>query len=212
MGSENRYDGLEDSGLDSFAINLIRRKARQLVGRAGLSEPKPEDTEQDLVIDLLRRLPRFDPTKATLHTFITRVVEHRVATIIEAQKAGLRDYRLEAGSLDERRPDADGNLDDSPPVLDQDEYRREVLASAVRDDDLHALRQDLDKVIAQLPPTLQKLCHRLQTSTVAEISRETGIPRGTLYESINKIRAHFERAGLAAYLDESRHIASAAGR
>ena len=57
-----------------------------------------------------------------------------------------------------------------PPVLDQADYRRETLASARRDEDLHDLRW---------------------------------VPRGTVYESIQKLRARFERAGLAAYLGGS---------
>lgn len=195
MGN-NRYEGL-----DGYAVKLIRHKARQLIGRAGLVDADRDDLEQDMAIDLLRRLPRFDPTRAKRETFIARVVEHRVATIIEGQKAGLRDYRRVAGSLDERHEGADGSIGDSAPVLDQDTYRRETLAAANRDEDLHALRQDLEKAIGDLPPDLRDLCARLLTSSVSEVSRETGVPRGTVYESIQKLRTRFERAGLAAYLE-----------
>jgi RNA polymerase sigma-70 factor (ECF subfamily) len=199
MGS-NRYDGLDD-----YAVNLIRYKARQLSGRVGFVEADCDDLEQDMVMDLLRRLPRFDPARAKRETYIARIVEHRVATIIEAHKAGLRDYRRVAGSLDERRPDDGGASGDSPPVLDQDAYRRESLASARRDEDLHNLRRDLEQAFGELPPELRALCLRLFTSTVSEISRETGVPRGTVYESIQKLRTRFEHAGLAAYLDTPTH-------
>ncbi len=47
---------------------------------------------------------------------------------------------------------------------------------------------------------LRELCKRLDTDTVTEISRDTGIPRGTIYESIKKLRAIFEDAGLRDYL------------
>jgi len=60
MGSNNRYDGL-----DEYAVKLIKHKARQLVGRAGFVDADRHDLEQDMVIDLLRRLPRFDPTLAS---------------------------------------------------------------------------------------------------------------------------------------------------
>jgi RNA polymerase sigma-70 factor (ECF subfamily) len=202
MGNENKYEGL-----DAYAVRLIKHKARQLVGRAGFVEADRHDLEQDLVIDVLRRLPRFDPAIAKRETFIARIVEHHVATIVESQKAGIRDYRQRAGSLDERREEDDGSSADGPPVLDEKEYVRETLTSAQRDEDLHALRLDLEKVLSELPGDgsvdLRALCVRLQTSTVSDVSRETGVPRGTVYEAIGKLRTRFERAGLSVYLEGS---------
>jgi len=196
MGRDNRYEGL-----DEYAVKLIRHKARQLVGRAGLVAADRGDLEQDMVMDLLGRLPRFDPSKAKRETFIARIVEHRVATIIETQKAGLRDYRCNAGSLDERRADNGEGTGDTPPVLDQDSYRHETLQAARHDEEFRDLRRDMARVVEELPSDLRELCRRLLTSTVSEVSRETGVPRGTIYESVQKLRDRFEKAGLAAYLD-----------
>ncbi|MHB1843257.1 MAG: sigma factor [Deltaproteobacteria bacterium] len=199
MGNENKCEGL-----DAYAVRLIKHKARQLVGRAGFVEADRHDLEQELVIDLLQRLPRFDPTLAKRETFITRIVEHQVATLIETQKAGIRDYRRCAGSLDERREDRDedaGNsASDLPPVLDQKEYRREVLAAARRDGDLLALRADLARVLAELPAELRKLVEDLHTATASEIARKRCIPRSTLYEAIARLRNRFDNAGLHDYL------------
>ncbi len=199
MGNENKYEGL-----DEYAIRLIRHKARQLVGRAGYVEADRQDIEQVLVIDLLRRMPCFDPALSKRETFITRIVEHQVATLIEAQKAGVRDYRRCAGSLDERREDRDedtgSSASDLPPVLDQEEYRREVLAASRRDGELLALRADLARILAELPPDLQRLIEELHMATASEVARQRGIPRGTLYEAIAKLRNRFERAGLGDYL------------
>ena len=198
MGNENKYEGL-----DEYAVKLIRHKARQLVGRAGFVEADRHDLEQELVLDLLRRLPRFDPTLAKRETFIARLVEHQVATLVESQKAGIRDYRRCAGSLDERREEPDGTSADGPPVLDQDEYLRETVAASRRDEDLHTLRLDLERVLAELPVDLRALCARLQTSSVSDVSRETGVPRGTVYEAIRRLRTRFERADLTAYFEDS---------
>jgi RNA polymerase sigma-70 factor (ECF subfamily) len=59
---------------------------------------------------------------------------------------------------------------------------------------------DIRKAVESLPPELRELCMRLATDTVMEISRDTGIPRGTIYESIKKLRTIFEDAGLRDYL------------
>lgn len=195
MGNENRYDGL-----DEYAVKLIRHKARQLVGRGGFVEADRHDLEQDMAFDLLRRLPRFDSRLAKRETFIARIVEHRVATILETQSAGVRDYRRCAGSLDERRTGQDGDIGDGPPVLDQAEYLRETVASARRDEDLLALRIDVERVLSELPPELRALCDRLRSATVREVSRETGVPPSTLYEAIRKLRTFFDRAGVRSYL------------
>ena len=204
MGSKNDY-----AGLDPYAVKLIKHKARRLVGSAGFVEADQPDLEQDLVVDLLQRLPRFNPALAKIETFINRLVEHHVATIIEAQKAELRDYRRRAGSLDEQRESEAGDAADVPPVLDSKEYRRETLSSARSDEELRDLRIDLSKTIGELPDDLRSLCDRLQTAPVNHISRETGVPRGTVYGGIARLRAQFERAGLAVYVDGSDTLRSA---
>lgn len=198
MGNENQYEGF-----DTYAIKLVRHKARRLVGRAGFVEADRHDLEQELMLDLLRRLPRFDSTLAKRETFIARVVEHQVATLIEAQKAGVRDYRRCAGSLDEITTDEDSSPTGMPRILDLGERHREAVASAHRDEDLQALRMDLNKVLAGLSIDLQALCIRLQTANVTEISRQTGVSRGTLYETLRKLRTCFDRAGVGAYLRTS---------
>ena len=192
----NRYDGV-----DNYAVKLIRRKARQLIGRAGFFEADVDDLEQALVMDLLRRLRHFDPGRATHDTFVARVVDHAVATLIDARKAGIRDYRKVAGSLDELCDGVACGADDAPRVLNQNSYYRGTVTAAARDEGRLGLRLDLERAMSGLPPHLREVSEGLTRSTVAELSRETGVPRGTIYESIAKIRAHFERAGLAGYFE-----------
>jgi hypothetical protein len=36
---------------------------------------------------------------------------------------------------------------------------------------------------------------------VSDVSRETGVPRGTVYEAIRRLRTRFERADLTAYFE-----------
>ena len=45
----------------------------------------------DLALDLLKRLPRFDPAKAQRETFIARIIKNHAATIVEERKAGIKD-------------------------------------------------------------------------------------------------------------------------
>jgi len=195
MGYENRYQGIDD-----YAVQLIKYKARQLVGRVGFTESDREDLEQEMVLDLLRRLPKFDPKRAGRNTFIARIVEHKVATIIEAQKAGMRDYRLCSCSLNDRLEDEEGRSIERMETIDQEDYLRRTGKLSRPMSELRNLSIDLRSAVQALPPELRELCKRLQTESVTEISRDTGIPRGTIYESIKKLRAIFEDAGLKDYL------------
>jgi len=195
MGYKNRYQGIDD-----YALQLIKYKARQLVGRVGFTESDREDLEQEMVLDLLRRLPKFDPKRAGRNTFIARIVEHKVATIIEAQKAGMRDYRLCSCSLNDRLEDEEGRSIERMETIDQEDYLRRTGKLSRPMSELRNLSIDLRSAVQTLPPELRELCKRLQTESVTEISRDTGIPRGTIYESIKKLRAIFEDAGLKDYL------------
>ena len=59
---------------------------------------------------------------------------------------------------------------------------------------------DLGQAIASLPEELRDLCLRLHDSTMAEVAREMGIPRTTLYDRLSKLRDAFREAGLTDYL------------
>ena len=195
MGGDNQYDGI-----DGYAVGLIKYKARQLIRQAGFTASDRDDLEQELILDLLRRRPKYNPKRAQFNTFIARVVEHRVASLIEAQKAGIRDYRRCPFSLNDRFEDAEGRSVERMETIDQEDYLLRTGAQSRPSDELSALALDVAAVLEALPPELRELCRRLKAESVTEISRDTGVPRGTIYESIKKLREIFEDAGLRNYL------------
>jgi len=195
MDFRNRYDGIEE-----YAVRIIKHKARQLIGSAGFTESDREDLEQEMMLDLLRRLPKYDSGRAQRNTFIARVVEHRIATIIEERVAGKRDWRLCTASMNDRFDLGEGGSIERLEVYDMDEYLRQTgRLSRSSSERLHLLI-DLGLAIASLPPELRNLCERLKTESVTEISRDTGVPRGTLYDRIKELRNLFEDKGLRDYL------------
>ena len=195
MGFDNQYDGIHP-----YAVGLIKYKARQLIGQAGFTASDRDDLEQELVLDLLRRLPKYNPRRAQLNTFIARVVEHKIASLIEARKAGIRDYRRCGRSLNDRFEDEEGRSVERVETIDQEDYLLRTGAQSRPSDELSALTIDVAAVLEGLPPELRELCRRLKAESVTEISRDTGVPRGTIYESIKKLREIFEDAGLRDYL------------
>lgn len=194
MFYRNSYDGI-----DAYAADLIRHKARQLVGKAGLTENDRQDLEQELMIDLLSRMKHFNPAKGKKTTFMTRIVERRISNILEARFAQCRDWRKCTASLNDPIPGGD---DDSTEHIEQvssdgqmGHQGRETIEQRQND-----ICFDVDRVIATLPEDLQELCEKLQSSNMAEIAREMGVPRSTLYGKLTKLRDAFREAGLEEYL------------
>jgi DNA-directed RNA polymerase specialized sigma24 family protein len=65
-----------------YARTLIRVKAKQIVRRPGFSRSDQADVEQDLVVHLLCQAEHFDPERASLNTFIARVIDSAVAMLV----------------------------------------------------------------------------------------------------------------------------------
>jgi len=185
--------GFED--VDEYARRLISSKAKQLVGKAGFTESDREDIEQELMLDLLERLPSYDPTRGSKHTFIARVVDHRIARLVERRTAAKRDRGRPVLSLSELMGLEDARLERRSATIEEGGkaiYRRRGEA---RD-----LALDLAELLDDLPHELRGLCERLRTQSVSDISRETGVPRSTIYGWIRKLRGAFSERGLDQYL------------
>lgn len=185
--------------LGDYAKNLIRRKARRLVGVAGLTTSDVPDLEQDMKVDLLKRLSKYDPARGVpLNAFITRIINNHIATIIEARNAQSRDYHCHS-SLNEMvagSKDVDAELADLLGDQADERFHRAEHSHEPHVD----LALDLAKAVAELPPDLQDLCRRLMRQSPTEISKETGVPRGTLYEQRERLLSHFTERGLQEYL------------
>ena len=194
MGFENRYDGI-----DPYAVRVIRHKAQKLVGHAGFTESDRKDLEQEMMMDLLHRLPKYNPKLSQRNTFIAQVVEHKIAMIIAARKAGLRDYRLCDCSLNDQLEDDEGGSVDRMETIDQEDYLSRTGRLSRSSPEIRDLALDIRMTLDSLSPELRELCSLLGTDTVLEISREKGIPRGRIYESLKELREIFEDAGLRKY-------------
>jgi len=173
--------------LGEYANDLIRSKARTLIGKAGFTSADCEDIEQELALDLLVRLENYDPQKSKRSTFMTRVVEHRIATLLEERRAACRDWRLCRESLDDPARQED---DDATP---HGEHRADP--SAVDGDDI-ALTLDLQAALDASPGDLHELWDLMLKANMYRIAQDTGIPRTTLYYRLKRLRHALRAAGL----------------
>jgi len=173
--------------LDEYAMTHIRLKARQLIGRYGFTRSDREDIEQELTLDLLTRLSRFDPDKARSATFVRLVVDRCAASLVRKRKALVRDYRR-ASSLDE--------------LIDEDDNEN-VAELSYDDQEQRELAIDLCEALNQLPDDLRAIAEALRDGgKIAELAREHGLTREAMRWRVKKIRRHFAQRGLDRYISD----------
>jgi DNA-directed RNA polymerase specialized sigma24 family protein len=178
-----------DGGIDRRVMNNIRFNARRLARGQTIPGMAVEDYEQDLVLDLLHRRKAFDPGLASFATFADRVVSHRISTLASPTLC-LKEERR-AVSLDAPARDEDGSEltlldllpDEAPPI-----------------DESAAIRIDVDRLVAGLPPPLLDCCEVLLADSIAEGARVAGIHRSTVYERTALLRERALAQGLAIYV------------
>ena len=194
MGAKTRPN------LSEYTSKFIRHKANQLVGHYGISRSGREDIEQDLIVHLLQRMDRYDPKRASERTFASRVVNHKIVSIIRHRRAAQRDNYRVACSIDEPTVDEHGLPTDQGQTLASDTDRRLLRQTAGGAADTMDLSIDLRRVLDGLEPDLCRLCERLICESIAEIARTLGVSRDAIYRRIDEVRQHFTDAGLNNYL------------
>jgi RNA polymerase sigma-70 factor (ECF subfamily) len=185
---------------DSFASQLIRQKARQLVRHPGFTKSEREDIEQELRIELVQKYRCFDPDRARETTFIARVLENKVISLIRARAAEKRDFRRDARSLNETVSDAEGGQVEQAQTLDAPAARAHTGQSPRSAEEQAQLRFDMAEVLKTLPDELRQLAELLQDTTEYAASRVLGRSRRQIANDVARLRELFEDAGLRDYL------------
>ena len=183
---------------DRFEQWLIADKARQLAGKVGFTQSDVEDIAQEIRLDVVERLSRFDPAKSNRHTFISMLVAKCVASIIERECAQKRNYGRRPHSLNAPIRDAEDREVELHQALGEDARRPGCSEEERRD-----LIVDVRRVVASLPDDLRTWCKVFASQGIREASREFDVPRCRLQRIKAKIREAFEQAGLADYLGET---------
>ncbi|MGE3718077.1 MAG: hypothetical protein AB7G07_06745 [Bauldia sp.] len=182
----DRSDAFLD--LDCRVMASIRFHARQLQRRMAVPGMERPDYEQDLLLDLLRRLPSYDPTKASIRTFADRLIGHRIASLTAptTRLAGERQWVPLEGQVD-------GDEDD---FVDLAEVLPEDAPSL---DETVGLRLDVQRLVGGLPPTLLRPYQIALADSVAAGAHEQGIHRSTAYDELKRLRLHAVQRGFDIY-------------
>ncbi|MCG3127357.1 MAG: hypothetical protein CHACPFDD_02216 [Phycisphaerae bacterium] len=189
--------------LTDYAEKLIQIKARQLARRSDFRSSDDEDLAQEMRRHLLRRAHLFDAKRGSLNTFVARVVDSWIASLLRGRRRQKRAAARDAVSLEGARvvtggvnttlrealsaERVRGRSDESP----DDEITRQELIAAVA------------RVVSALPPLLRDICARLPDQSDAAIKRELRLSRRQFDSAMARIRQTFADARLGNPADTS---------
>lgn len=185
-----------DDPLNPWIRGFIREQAQRVVRGAQLPRYEQEDVEGELRAHFLRGQKSFDPRRGQWNTFARAVIERKASVLLATGQADCRARAHEAYSIDAPVRTTDGSEVQGTERFDADTYRHRIGPAGGSLEDRWNQQLDVADTIKKLRPGDQHIARLLMEKRVAEVARETGIPRGTVYEAIGRIRRSFETDGL----------------
>lgn len=193
------HKSLNEPVLGKFEFGIAKRKARELVGVAGFTKQDVPDLEQELLAMEWQSLQSFDPSLGHQKALVTAVVERGAVTLLRIAKTKKRftGSQRSLESVVDACSESQAELGDG--VTDEDANRRRGLmqrsSEATTD-----LKLDIEALLESLPPDIQLLAEQLKEKSIAEIARESSVPRTTLNDSVRRLEQRFRSAGIDGYL------------
>ncbi|MFO0082352.1 MAG: sigma factor [Phycisphaerales bacterium] len=180
---------------DQYIRTLILIKARSLMKSPAFRGVERDDVLRDLTLILAKRLGQFDPERAQLRTFVSRVLDSAAITLLRARQREKRSGDNGMASIERlRESQTTDPVTGSAAVGEADAARR--LGREVRSpiDEFH-LNDSIREIVAALPPDLADLCRALQEDSAVSTARGLGISRRQLRNRIAELRVRFAAAG-----------------
>lgn len=149
-------------------LDLADRKANAFVRRCGFSADEREDVRSQLLLSFLLRWSKFDPTRASVRTFASRVMDKELASILRHHLAPSR---------------REQELPRPTPV---------VVSAAARGQ----FRIDLERALASLPAAIQETALALFWCSTLEVAEELRCSRQIIHLRKRRIRHALLAAGI----------------
>ncbi|MFN3644626.1 MAG: hypothetical protein ACK4TB_17085 [Gemmobacter sp.] len=175
--------------------------ARRLWRKLNLPHCDREDLGQDLLVDLLRRLPAHDPARGTIGAFANIVLRN------QSSRIAIRHHR-------QRRAQGGAVLSLDAPVAGSAEPLGCLLAETDGLATWHGqdrcaaadveTRHDLARALADLPEDVRGLCAALGTCAVVDLIGRDGISRSALNRRLARLWLELAMRGLGGRWDASR--------
>lgn len=174
--------------------------ARRLRRRLCLPICEREDLGQDLLVDLLRRLPAYDPARGSIGAFANIVLRNQSSRIATRHHRRLRAQGGMLLSLE--APAEEGAEPIGSPLTEEDglaAWHGQGFGSA---EDTEA-RLDLARAFSCLPGASRRFCAVLARRAVADLAECSGISRSALYRRLADLRLDLAMRGIGGRWDGS---------
>lgn len=186
--------------IDTFTEGYVRKHARQLVGKFGITETDIEDIEQKLFLKLAKHLPCDNPDSPQWKAFVATTVKRCIANMVRDTRAEKRDHRRVRSihvviGVDDEGPVELADTIEEHEVPARRQQRRRT------DQELASLRMDLDELASELLDARHReFIQRLKRDSILQVARDMDVPPTTLSSWLRKLRQKFEDTGLRDYL------------
>jgi RNA polymerase sigma factor (sigma-70 family) len=157
-----------------------------------------EDFAQDLIVAALKRISRYDGRRASLPTFVNRVVRNAARDLLRRRDAAKRGNGRATRSLDDLFRSRDGRHRDPGEFISDDQRGRRRKRRTGRED--AELQLDLADAISKLSAEQRRLCRLLKRISVREAAAKLKQAPSTTYRHIAEITPHFEQRDLQDYV------------
>jgi RNA polymerase sigma-70 factor (ECF subfamily) len=163
-----------------YLLQQTALRASLLQTSFGFAADDWDDLRQDLALDCLRRLPRFDGTRGNWKGFVHGVVRNHACVLASRQihRHQFQPLEFEGGS----------ELPDGSVMVKADEAPAEDFRPLLE------LGLDTERVLASLPEDLQRTARYLAEMPISGVRRKTGLTLSQLNLRIRRIRAAFMAA------------------
>lgn len=167
------------------ARSILHCKIGRVIGRHGFTEADREDLTQELLIELVQCLPSYDPVKAKRSTFISRVLDSKVASLIRRQRAQRRNFQATTVSLDELTEE---QIESDSCCRDSDSQRKRELSV------------DFDRAQKHLPQKIGAMLRALRVLPTSEVMSRFEISDERIRQLLRKQAPRFRDIDMHEYL------------
>ena len=162
-----------------YLLQQTALRASLLQSSFGFAAGDWDDLRQDLALDCLRRLPRFDGARGSWKGFVRGVVRNHACVLAARQ---VRRPPFEPLGSDAAADGVAGHV-------------RDLSAADIRP--ALELSLDTERVLAGLPDDLRTIARYLAHLPISAACRRSGLTPSQMNRRIRRIRAAFTAAGLA---------------